>query len=174
MFFFKINRNSQLAKLSHSFNAVLSVTCKSGNRFDQNSINFSLSAITHKTEKLIALQRTCSCYSLIRIYVNKGPALMCLNVLCIIVDLRSKGIALISGITANTGLGTYSKLFGWCKNYWFNHSNFWHFYAPFPAVVSCDSNVGHLWQGQHYHKKEDKAITTTTKYSILKHRTFRQ
>ena len=68
-------------------------------------------------------------------------------------------------------LDEYSKAAAEAKR---EKENFWHFYAPFPAVVSCDSNVGHLWQGQHYHKKEDKAITTTTKYSILKHRTFRQ
>ena len=36
---------------------------------------------------------------------------------------------------------------GWCKNYWLNHSNFRHSYAPFPAVVSCDSNVGHTLFG---------------------------
>ena len=77
MFFFKINRNPQLTKFPYGFNTVLSITCKSGNRFDQDSINFSLSAITHKAEKLITLQCAGSRYSLIRIYVNKGPVLMC-------------------------------------------------------------------------------------------------
>ena len=172
-FFFKRNSYSQHFQFPNGFNAVGAVSSESGNGFNQYAVNPQLCSPASS----VGNRRACRLWyrlCLVSIDVNEFPIAVGLYQLGEIFDLRGKGVQLIIGVAAHTGIGTNPDfLFLWPYRRFYD-LHLWHSpHRPFCAFLAA-SIVAPPRSNNITHNGWYKAITTTTKYRIAKPGIFRQ
>ena len=118
------------------------VSSESGNGFNQYAVNPPSSAVPHHPLEIIALVGSGTGYALVGIDVNEFPIAVGLYQLGEIFDLRGKGVQLIIGVAAHTGIGTNPDfLFLWSYRRFYD-LHLWHSpHRPFCAFLGgiyCD------------------------------------
>ena len=134
------------------------VSSESGNGFNQYAVNPSGSAVLHHPLEIVALVGSGTGYALVGIDVNEFPIAVGLYQLGEIFDLRGKGVQLIIGVAAHTGIGTNPDfLFLWPYRRFYD-LHLWHSpHRPFCAFLGgiyCDHPAATTlpqWLAQSYH-----------------------
>ena len=106
----KVDRNTQPEQFSHELNVLLCVACKARDRFAEDPVDLSLSAIGHHPVEIISIPCFQPGDTLIGIDVYHLPVLFTGDVLGVEVYLGDVGVDLIFGVTAHSGVGCYPQL----------------------------------------------------------------
>jgi len=99
-FLLKQYRNAKAFQFAYSLDAVQRIPRKSGNGFDKNPINLSVSAILEQTLKIVSGGCCRTRDGFISIQSGKLPVLFGLDDVGIVRNLRGEGIELVGGIAA--------------------------------------------------------------------------
>ena len=106
MLFFKYHRYAKLFQFPDRGDAVLRVTGKPGQGFDQNAVDLPVPAILHHALEILSFVGAGAGDALVGVNVHERPVLMAGDQCGVVPHLRGEGMLLILGITADASVST--------------------------------------------------------------------
>ena len=90
--------------------AVVDISCKPGDRFDEDEVDFALSAVGQHPLEFLPLIRPGSGDALIGVNIRQLPFLIFGDEVLVVIHLYRKGVQLIGGVAADSGIGADTQL----------------------------------------------------------------